>query len=70
MKEATKAAVVRVVVVAEPIREVLLASATVRLVVKEAVRHWAVMRTKWREPAAELVALAMGMALDKGLVKA
>ena len=39
MKEATKAAVVRVVVVAELIPEVLLASAMVLLVVKEVAHH-------------------------------
>ena len=32
----------------------------VRLLVKAAVRHWAVMRIKWREWAKERVALVMG----------
>jgi len=39
MQEPTKAAVVRVVVVAELIPEVLLASAMVLLVVKEVAHH-------------------------------
>ena len=55
-----------------------LLSAVARVVViatdhkvdREAEPLWAAQRTLWKEQAAELVALAMGMALDKGLVKA
>ena len=44
--------------------------ATDHKVAREAEPLWAAQRTLWKEQAAELVALAMGMALDKGLVKA
>ena len=44
--------------------------ATDQKVAREAEPLWAARRTLWKEQAAELVALAMGMALDKGLVKA
>ena len=44
--------------------------ATDQKVAREAQPLWAAQRTLWKERAAELVALAMGMGLDKGLVKA
>ena len=44
--------------------------ATDHKVDREAEPLWAAHRTLRKEQAAELVALAMGMALDKGLVKA
>ena len=44
--------------------------ATDHKVDREAEPLWAAQQTLWMEQAAEPVAPAMGMALDKGLVKA